>query len=148
MFVVLLIQATSTRKALISIGRRRATCGGAGCRADSGWSSSRSRVRPERRTEWNRRGEKRRSRSTCREEYLIYDVIYITCMTYVIFTTLQFTFIIMTCMCVSTSSCALHVHCNGAWGAELQSKPFLWRSRATSCDGLSDSCLSTKKEPL
>lgn len=44
-------------------------------------------------------------------------------------------------MCIlSTSSCALHVHCSGGWGAELQSKPFLWSMRAISCDGLPAFC--------
>lgn len=42
-----------------------------------------------------------------------------------------------------TSSCSLHVHCSGILGSELQSKPFLWRRSATSCDGLSASCLNT-----
>lgn len=49
------------------------------------------------------------------------------------------------CM-LSTSSCALHVHCSGGWGVELQSKPFLWRRRATSCDGLPASCLPNREK--
>lgn len=39
-----------------------------------------------------------------------------------------------------TSSCVLHVHVGAGSGAVLQSNPFLWRRRATSCDGLPASC--------
>lgn len=46
-------QLISTRKALISIGRRRVMRGGCCCWADSGSSSSRSRVRPDRRIDRN-----------------------------------------------------------------------------------------------
>lgn len=62
-----IFQSISTRKAVISIGCRRVMRGGCCCRADSGSSSSRSRVRPDWRTERNRRGENRSSTFTWRQ---------------------------------------------------------------------------------
>lgn len=50
-------------------------------------------------------------------------------------------------VCILSTSCwALHVHWSGGSGVELQSKPFLCRSRATSCDGLPASCLPNTKK--
>lgn len=124
------------------------------CRADSVSTSSRSRVRPDGRSDLNWRGEKRSSKFTWRQKNQqtgenehrksgntagSEDINQEKKIKRSYFRKLQ------VCM-LSTSSCALHVHCSGGWGVERQSKPFLWRRRATSCDGLPASCLPNREK--
>lgn len=145
-------------------------CGDCCCWADSGSSSSRSRVRPDWRTDRNWRGKKRSSKFTWKQrtnnwfrrdeeveteshkrtndtnkqkqkEKTNFKLKIIEKQRELFSTCVVGNRSVCVCV-VSTSSCALHVHCSGSWGAELQSKPFLWRSRATSCDGFSASCQS------